>query len=66
MARIFPSDIEAVAAERFEKEEVETLQNLRDDLPDNFLLYHSVYGSRTEAVFRRPVSQPIGFMADLR
>ena len=48
MAQIFPSDIEAVAAERFENDEVDTLITLRDGLPDEYLVYHSVHWSRTE------------------
>ena len=47
MAQIFPSDIEAVAGDRFKNDEVETLITLRDSLPDEYLVYHSVHWSKT-------------------
>ena len=47
MAQIFPSDIEAVAGDRFKNDEVETLVTLRDSLPEEYLVYHSVHWSRT-------------------
>ena len=45
MAQIFPSDIEASKATGESPEELETLIALRDGLPDEFLVYHSVHWS---------------------
>jgi hypothetical protein len=45
MAQIFPSDIEASRAEGESPDELETLVTLRDNLPDDYLVYHSVHWS---------------------
>ena len=45
MAQIFPSDIEAAKASGESPEELETLIALRDGLPDEYLVYHSVHWS---------------------
>ena len=45
MAQIFPSDIEAAKAGGESPDELETLIALRDDLPDEYLVYHSVHWS---------------------
>ena len=45
MAQIFPSDIEAAKAGGESPEELETLIALRDGLPDEYLVYHSVHWS---------------------
>ena len=46
MARIFPSDIEEAGIDRYENDELATLVSLRDNLPDDYLVYHSVHWSR--------------------
>lgn len=46
MARIFPDDIQAAQADGESPDELETLVALRDGLPDDFLVYHSVHWSR--------------------
>ena len=46
MAQIFPSDIEAVASDRYENDEHSTLLTLRDGLSDDFSVYHSVHWSK--------------------
>ena len=45
MAQIFPSDIEAARADGESPDELETLVMLRDGLPDDYLVYHSVHWS---------------------
>jgi hypothetical protein len=45
MAQIFPSDIETVESDRFENDEIATLLSLRDELPEHYLVYHSVHWS---------------------
>ena len=45
MAQIFPSDIEAAKAGGESPDELETLIALRDELPDDYLVYHSVHWS---------------------
>ena len=45
MAKIFPSDIEAAKAVGESPDELETLIALRDGLPDDYLVYHSVHWS---------------------
>tara|TARA_R110002096_G_scaffold64920_1_gene158003 strand:- start:2043 stop:3707 length:1665 start_codon:yes stop_codon:yes gene_type:complete len=45
MAQIFPSDIEAAKADGESPDELETLIALRDGLPEEFLVYHSVHWS---------------------
>ena len=45
MAQIFPSDIEAARLSGESPEELETLIALRDGLPDDYLVYHSVHWS---------------------
>ena len=45
MAQIFPSDIEAAKADGESPAELETLVALRDGLPDEYLVYHSVHWS---------------------
>ncbi len=45
MAQIFPSDIEAAKAGGESPDELETLIALRDVLPDEYLVYHSVHWS---------------------
>lgn len=45
MAQIFPSDIEASRADGESPDELETLVALRDGLPDDYLVYHSVHWS---------------------
>lgn len=45
MAQIFPSDIEASRADGESPDELETLIALRDGLPDEYLVYHSVHWS---------------------
>jgi len=46
MANIFPSDIEASDIERFKFDERDTLQTLRDDLSEDYSIYHSVHWSK--------------------
>ena len=45
MAQIFPSDIEASKADGESPDELNTLIALRDGLPDDYLVYHSVHWS---------------------
>lgn len=45
MAQIFPSDIEAARADGESPDELETLIALRDGLPNDYLVYHSVHWS---------------------
>lgn len=45
MAQIFPSDIEAARISGESPDELETLIALRDGLPDDYLVYHSVHWS---------------------
>ena len=45
MAEIFPSDVEAAKAGGDSPEELETLIALRDGLPNEYLVYHSVHWS---------------------
>jgi len=46
MAAIFPSDIPAERPESFENDEYETLLSLRDGLPDDYAVYHSVHWTK--------------------
>ncbi len=46
MAKIFPSEIEASDEERFNFDERDTLETLRDDLSDDYSIYHSVHWSK--------------------
>jgi len=48
MAQIFPSDIETVESDRFENDEIATLLSLRDELPEHYLVYHSVHWSKSD------------------
>jgi hypothetical protein len=48
MAQIFPSDIEAARMGGESPDELETLIALRDGLPDDYLVYHSVHWSVSE------------------
>jgi hypothetical protein len=48
MAQIFPSDIDWNSEDRFENDELETLVHLRDELPDDYLVYHSVHWSKSD------------------
>jgi hypothetical protein len=48
MAQIFPSDIEWDSEDRFENDELDTLMTLRDGLPDDYLIYHSVHWNKTD------------------
>jgi hypothetical protein len=48
MAQIFPSDIEAAKASGESPAELETLIALRDGLPNDYLVYHSVHWSVSE------------------
>ena len=45
MAKIYPSDIEAARLSGESADELETLIALRDGLPDEYLIYHSVHWS---------------------
>ena len=45
MAKIYPSDIEAARLSGESSDELETLITLRDGLPDDYLVYHSVHWS---------------------
>ena len=45
MAKIYPSDIEAARLSGESSDELETLIALRDGLPDEYLIYHSVHWS---------------------
>ena len=45
MAQIFPSDIDAARADGESPDELETLAMLRDGLPEDYLVYHSVHWS---------------------
>ena len=45
MAQIFPSDIEAARVSGESDDELETLITLRDALPDDYGVYHSVHWS---------------------
>ena len=45
MAKIFPSDVEAARLSGESSDELETLITLRDELPDDYLVYHSVHWS---------------------
>ncbi len=46
MAKIFPTEIEASDKERFNFDERDTLETLRDDLSDDYSIYHSVHWSK--------------------
>ena len=48
MAQIFPSDIEAARLSGESPDELETLVTLRDELSDDYLVYHSVHWSQSE------------------
>ena len=48
MAQIFPSDIEWNSEDRFENDELNTLVVLRDGLPDDYLIYHSVHWNKSD------------------
>lgn len=45
MAKIYPSDVEAARLSGESTDELETLLALRDGLPDDYLIYHSVHWS---------------------
>ena len=51
MAQIFPSDIQETSRKRFDNDELETLVALRDDLPDEYRIYHSVHWSKAESQY---------------
>jgi hypothetical protein len=48
MAQIFPSDIQWDSEDRFENDELETLVHLRDELPGDYLIYHSVHWNKSD------------------
>ena len=46
MAQIYPSDIPAERPESFDNDEYATLLSLRDGLPDDYAVYHSVHWTK--------------------
>jgi len=46
MAAIFPSDVEAIATDRFQNDEYSTLLALRDGLSEDYNVYHGVHWSK--------------------